>query len=80
LGLPFIGLTLASIFTGFVSWVTLKLTQHFFGSNGLILLLIELGIASLAGLGIFALLVIQLKLPEVDMFVARISQRFRKKG
>lgn len=79
LGLPFIGLTLASIFTGFVSWGTLKLTQHFLGSNGLILLLLELGIASLAGLGIFALLVIKLKLPEVDMFVARISQRFRKK-
>jgi putative peptidoglycan lipid II flippase len=79
LGLPFIGLTLASIFTGFVSWGTLKLTQHFFGSNGLILLLIELGIASVAGLGIFALFVIQLKLPEVDMFVERISQRFRKK-
>ncbi|MEY3869563.1 MAG: hypothetical protein RLZZ338_3454 [Cyanobacteriota bacterium] len=80
LGLPFIGLTLASIFTGVVSWGTLKLTQHFLGSNGLILLLIELGIASLAGLGIFALLVIKLKLPEVDMFVERISQRFRKKG
>jgi putative peptidoglycan lipid II flippase len=80
LGLPFIGLTMASIFTGFVSWGTLKLTQYFFGSNGLILLLIELGIASFAGLGIFALLVIPLKLPEVDMFVARISQRFRKKG
>lgn len=79
LGLPFIGLTLASIFTGFVSWGTLKLTQYFLGSNGLIILLIELGIASFAGLGIFALLVIQLKLPEVDMFVERISQRFRKK-
>jgi putative peptidoglycan lipid II flippase len=79
LGLPFIGLTLASIFTGFVSWGTLKLTQYFLGSNGLIILLIELGIASFAGLGIFALLVIQLKLPEVDMFVQRISQRFRKK-
>jgi putative peptidoglycan lipid II flippase len=48
------------------------------GTEGLVIQLVQLSVASFVGLGVFALFVSQMKLPEVDMFVDRIRGRFRK--
>lgn len=73
---PFFVLTLGSIATGFVAWGTLWLCQNTWGTEGLIVQLIQLLIGSLMGLGVFALFVAQLKLPEVHLFTDRIRRRF----
>jgi putative peptidoglycan lipid II flippase len=48
------------------------------GTEGFVVQVIELAIASTIGLGLFALLAMQLKLPEVDLFVNRLRQKFRR--
>ena len=76
--LPFVGLAIGSGFAGLASWGTLLASQKFLGTNGLLILIVQLGLSSLAGLSVFALIASRLKLPEVDIFVGRIRQRFVK--
>lgn len=77
-GIPVLQLSLASAIAGFASWGVLKGSQHVLGSDGLLIILFQLGLAGGIGLGIFAAIVLQLNLPEVRMFVERIQQRFLK--
>jgi putative peptidoglycan lipid II flippase len=77
-GQPTLLLALGSVIAGGVSWLTLMGCEQFWGSEGFLVLLAELIIAGLAGLGVFALFAMQMQLPEVDLFVSRILQRFRK--
>lgn len=77
---PFFGLTLASILTGLVSWSTLIFMEKLLGTEGLFIQLLQLILSSLTGLGIFALLVMPMKLPEVDSLRERLGQRFKKKS
>lgn len=77
---PFFGLTLASILTGLVSWSTLIFMEKLLGTEGLFIQLLQLILSSLTGLGIFALLVMLMKLPEVDSLRERLGQRFKKKS
>ncbi|CBN57066.1 MULTISPECIES: murein biosynthesis integral membrane protein MurJ [Kamptonema] len=74
--LPFMGLTAGSSLTGLVALATLQGCQRLLGTEGLLIQLVELSVASFAGLGVFAIFVTQMKLPEVDMFVDRLRQRF----
>lgn len=74
--LPFFGLTAGSSLTGLVALATLQGCQRLLGTEGLLIQLLELSVASFAGLGVFAIFVTQMKLPEVDMFVDRLRQRF----
>jgi putative peptidoglycan lipid II flippase len=76
--LPFLGLASGSSLTAFVSLATLQGCQRVLGTEGLVIQLVQLGVASLAGLGVFAIFVNQMKLPEVEMFVDRIRGRFGK--
>jgi putative peptidoglycan lipid II flippase len=76
--LPFLGLTSGSFLTAFVTLATLQGCQRVLGTEGLVIQLVQLSVASFVGLGVFALFVSQMKLPEVDMFVDRIRGRFRK--
>ncbi|MEG4507440.1 murein biosynthesis integral membrane protein MurJ [Microcoleus sp. F6_B4] len=76
--LPFLGLTSGSCLTAFVTLATLQGCQRVLGTEGLVIQLVQLSVASFVGLGVFALFVSQMKLPEVDMFVDRIRGRFRK--
>jgi putative peptidoglycan lipid II flippase len=76
--LPFLGLACGSSLTAFVSLATLQGCQRVLGTEGLVIQLVQLGVASFAGLGVFALFVNQMKLPEVEMFVDRIRGRFGK--
>jgi len=76
--LPILGLLASSFVAGLTSWGVSLGFQQVWSANGLLMQLVQISIAGLAGLGVFALLATQLKLPEVDMFVARIRQRFVK--
>jgi len=76
--LPFLGLASGSSVTGFVALATLRGCQRVLGTEGLLIQLLELSLASFLGLGFFAVFVSQMKLPEVDMFVDRIRGRFGK--
>jgi putative peptidoglycan lipid II flippase len=74
--IPVLQLTLASAIAGFASWGTLKGSQHILGSDGLLIILLQLCLAGGVGLGVFALLVVRLNLPEVSTVVDRVRQRF----
>ncbi|NJM63875.1 MAG: hypothetical protein HC849_33005 [Oscillatoriales cyanobacterium RU_3_3] len=76
--MPLLGLTAASILTGIQAWGILGLSQKFWGTEGMLIQLVQLSLASLGGLAIFAVCAYQMKLPEVDMFVDRIRRRFGK--
>ena len=75
MGLPILGLAVGSIFTGFAAWGVLRGCQFLWGSEGLVLQLVELSLAGLVGLLIFGGCVALLKLPEVDFFLDRIQQK-----
>ncbi len=77
--LPIFALAGASVIAGGVSFATLQGLQHVLGSKGLIILLLELCISGLVGLSIFAVFSTQMKIPEINLFVSRMSQRFLKK-
>ncbi|MFB2972491.1 murein biosynthesis integral membrane protein MurJ [Aerosakkonema sp. BLCC-F183] len=79
-GVPLIGLTAGSAIAGVASWGTNWGLQQILGSEGLLIQLLQLSLAGLVGLCLFAVFAIQLKLPEVDIFVSRIRQRFVKKS
>lgn len=77
--IPIIGLTVASAIAGAASWGTLLGSQQLLGTDGLLIQLVQLSLSGLIGLGVFALLAAQLKLPEVNLFVERIQQRFSRR-
>jgi putative peptidoglycan lipid II flippase len=77
--LPILALAGASVIAGVTSFATLQGLQHVLGSKGLIILLLELCISGLVGLSIFAVFSTQMKIPEINLFVSRMSQRFLKK-
>jgi putative peptidoglycan lipid II flippase len=71
-------LTGASIVTGVACWITFWITQQMLGTEGLLIQLLQLTIASIVGLGVFAFGAGWTKLPEVDLFVDRLLQKFGK--
>ena len=76
--MPIGSLTIASVVTGFASWGTLVGLQQVLGTEGFLIQLIQLCGAGAIGLGVFALIAIQLRLPEVDQLVSRVRQRFSR--
>jgi putative peptidoglycan lipid II flippase len=72
---PILGLFFSSLLTGVASWGTLWGCQHLWGTEGLLLQLLQLAIATSVGLAVFSLLIWPLKLPEVDFFRDRISSK-----
>lgn len=77
---PLVGLTAASAIAGAATWGTLQGAQRILGTEGLLIQLLQLSVAGLAGLGLFAVLATFLKLPEVDILVDRLRQRFFRRG
>jgi putative peptidoglycan lipid II flippase len=77
--LPFLGLIAASIAGGIASFATLELSQHYLGKEGLLILLLELCVSGVVGIAIFGVIVSWIRLPEVNVFVSRLRQRFLKK-
>ena len=77
-GMAFLGLTLASVVAGSASrGVSLGITQ-WLGTNNLFLQLLELSLAVAVAAIVFGVIAWQLKLPEVDMLVSRVKQKFVK--
>ncbi len=68
-------LTAASFVAGAASWGILWGTEQIFGTQGFLIVILELAIAGLGGLAVFALIATQLKLEEVDIFVDRVRQK-----
>lgn len=77
--IPIIGLTAGSVVSGVASYGALVGCRQVFGKENLLILLLEVSIAGLVGIGVFAIFVSWLKIPEVNSFVSRMRQRFLKK-
>ncbi|MBD2384504.1 murein biosynthesis integral membrane protein MurJ [Cylindrospermum sp. FACHB-282] len=77
--IPILGLTAGSVAAGVASYGTLLGCQQVLGKSGLVILLVELSISGLVGIGVFAIIASWLKIPEVNMFVSKMRQKFFKK-
>jgi len=75
---PIALLALSSGASGLAAWGTLRGCERLWGTEGFFNLLSQLCLAGAVGLGVYAFLVSRLHLPEVDMFINRIRQRFLK--
>lgn len=73
---PLVGLTLNSVAAGLGAWGTLWSCQQLWGTEGLFTQLAQLSVAGMIGLGIFAVLLTQLNLPEADLLINRLRRRF----
>ena len=74
--LPFFGLISSSFVAGLVGWVSLQGLEKIFGTDGFFKLLLELGLAGIAGLIVFAICILPMRLPEVNLLVNKVRQRF----
>lgn len=72
---PILGLAMASAVTGFSSWGVLVGMQSLIVKQGFFEVLLELCVSGLIGLTLFGLIAAQLKVPEFDLFVARLQGR-----
>jgi putative peptidoglycan lipid II flippase len=79
-GKPVLGLATGSVIAGFACWGALHLTQQWMGTEGLLIQLLQLIIASAVGLAVFALVATRLRLPEVDLLVDRLRQKVLRRG
>lgn len=76
--LPLGGLLISSIIAGLTGWATRLGLEKVWGNEGFLILLGQVCIAGLAGLIVFGLLAAQMKLPEVEQLISRLTQRFRR--
>ena len=76
---PLVGLFVASVVSGCATYGVSLGWQGLFPVTNLITLVLQLVIAGGVGLALFALIATQLKLPEVDLLVSRIRQKFLKR-
>jgi putative peptidoglycan lipid II flippase len=74
--LPMLGLIGGSLMAGLATWGVSRGFQQIVGSGSLLLQLLQISLAAIVGLGVFALFATRMNLPEVDIFVARLRQRF----
>jgi len=77
--LPILGLAVASIVAGGGSWLAFRGMENLWGNASLLLQIIELSLAGLLGLGIFAILALQLRLPEVDGAISQLKQKILRR-
>lgn len=72
---PILGLIGGSFLTGLASWGTLWGCQQIWGTEGLLVQLLQLSLSGVVGIGVFALIATQMKLSEVDIVVSRLLKR-----
>jgi len=77
--LPILSIAGGSIISGLVSFGTLLVCQQILGKHGLIILLLELSISGLAGIGVFTLIAAWMKISEVDVFMDKMKQKIFKR-
>lgn len=74
-GISILGLIVASGVGGIAAWGFVGVWERFRSNLGWVWQVIEIAIASGVGLGIFAVLVSWLELPEVDLLVKRLQKK-----
>lgn len=74
-GGPILALAISSLVCGFAAWISLQGCQMLLGPEGFLRQLIALSLSAAVGLLVFAALVVQLKLPEMDFFIERLGQK-----
>lgn len=79
-GKGMLGLFLATIVAGLASYGISQVMERVIGNDNLLLLFIELSVASAAAIIIFSLIAMQLKLPESNMLLGKIKQKLGKKS
>lgn len=73
---PILGLAAGSLIAGLSCWSILQGLQSLWGTEGFFIQLAELSLSGATGLAAFVLVASRLQIPEVDLFVSRIRQRF----
>jgi putative peptidoglycan lipid II flippase len=73
--MPILGLTLVSFLAGASSWGIEVGLQHWWTSQGWLISVAKLAIAGTVGIILFTGLALQLKLPEVELFIGKIKDR-----
>jgi putative peptidoglycan lipid II flippase len=77
-GVSIVGLTIASLIAGGISYWILTLMQNSLGTKGFVPLVIELCGAGGAGLLVFGTIASQLRIPEVTMFGERLQAKLKR--
>ena len=77
-GLAIFGLTGASLLAGLASWGVSFGWENFIGNSNFLFQLLQLSLSTSVALIIFASIALLLKLPEVDILVSRLKQKFVK--
>lgn len=70
-----LGLFVATAITGLASYGTSQVWENTIGNDNLLLLFLELSLASSIAIAIFGLIAMQLKLPELNLLTSRIRQK-----
>lgn len=75
---PFSGLVAASAIAGGLCWGSRLGLEAWLGTEGFLVQVVQLAIAGTVGLVVFGAIASQLNIPEFDMVVERLLQRFRR--
>ncbi len=75
---PILSLTGISFIAGLASWGISWELQKIWNADSLLVQLLQISLAGIVGLGLFAILASRLNLPEVNIFASRLRQRFRR--
>jgi putative peptidoglycan lipid II flippase len=74
----FLGLVIATIISSFACGITNQLLVSLWDEKGLLIQLVNLSLSSLIGVGVFFLVIMPLKLPELDILCTKISAKFSR--
>ena len=78
-GSTFLRLLGATSIAGLSGYAVSLGCERLIGSQNLFLLIIQLGLAIIVTIGIFGSIASQMKLPELDILMSRISQKIKRK-
>jgi putative peptidoglycan lipid II flippase len=78
-GLPILGLAAGSVVAGAASYATSQGIEQFFSSENFLIGLLQLSISGFVGLAVFGVIASRMNLPEVNLFVSRMRQKFLKR-
>ncbi|BAQ65799.1 murein biosynthesis integral membrane protein MurJ [Geminocystis sp. NIES-3709] len=72
-------LVIATVISGFACWGSNEFLCFLWGEKGLLIQLINLFLSSLIAVGIFLLLIMPLKLPELEILFSKVSGKFSRR-
>ena len=78
-GLPILGLTAGSVVAGAASYATSLGIQQLLTSDNFLIQLLQLSISGFVGLAVFGIIASTMNLPEINLFVSRMRQKFLKR-